>query len=357
MHRTKCVFFRTEGGGQFGYGHLQRCFVLSEYFFQRGLEPHFICANQESFLVKKLKRYPTHKIETSNSEGPGRLSEAFDAHQTLEIVKEYEGDPWVIVDHYGLAEAWEEIIRSHCLVAAIEDLQDRSHAVDVLISDQNIRDSNIKATPGGIKPRILGGPKFALMEADFCQPHTNTVLRPRKILVTYGASDPTGETEKAIKALQSVQAQLSRSRELAIEIIVGPSNAMYASIKELADRYGYSVRYAPDSLVGPVLAADIVLTAGGNTMLECIAAKRGALVTVTAENQSHVVSEWEQKKLIKVVGASSDVTSNNLAKAIYEFMLHAAEISARLLQSDEIDGQGAERIYDAINSIDRDCSK
>ena len=129
-----------------------------------------------------------------------------------------------MVDHYGLDESWEKGLRGHVdKIFAIDDLANTPHDCDVLLN-QNLLE-NLDNAYQGLAPhhcRKLLGPRFALLRPEFRK--TRETLRERdgiirRILVFFGGVDPTGETEKALEALE----MLGRP-EVAVDVVVGSNN-------------------------------------------------------------------------------------------------------------------------------------
>ena len=72
------------------------------------------------------------------------------------------------------------------------------------------------------------------------------------------------------------------------------------------------VHKALPSLEPLMREADLVLTAGGNSMVEALALRKPCIVTVTGDNQALVVGELDAEGVIRSLGVHATVTPDDV---------------------------------------------
>ena len=85
----------------------------------------------------------------------------------------------------------------------IDDCRNRRHVADILVSDTNARfDPTLNGCPR--MARELVGAQFALVDPEFAfsEETSISVESKKRLLVSYGGSDPTDETTKALEAVR-----------------------------------------------------------------------------------------------------------------------------------------------------------
>lgn len=164
--------------------------------------------------------------------------------------------------------------------------------------------------------------------------------RPRasakRVLVTTGATDPEGAGAAFAEA---VRAALPTAR---VRLIVGP----YAQAVETP---GVELVQAPDSLLGELLATDVCVTAGGQTLLEVAATGTPAVAVPLATNQR---AQTERAATADAVWLAAGEDAACVACAVASL---AEDASARERMSAcgqaLVDGYGALRIAYAIADL------
>ena len=237
----------------------------------------------------------------------------------------------VVVDSYTVRADEPGRFRAE-RVAAIDDLE-RNLAVDLLV-DPN---------PGGDPARrsaataTLIGPAHALVgpaPLDLARP--TVASTPSSVLVTLGAADGTGLGAE-------IAARLARLLpEVEVRLVVGPWGAPAPP--------GVAPVNAPEGLWSELAAADLVVTAGGVTMLESLLIGRPTLVVVTAQNQmraAHGAAESGAAALVPP-GAGPD----DIADAA---MLLTADACGRRSLAElgpiHVDGRGPSRVARALHAL------
>jgi spore coat polysaccharide biosynthesis predicted glycosyltransferase SpsG len=287
------------------------------------------------------------------SDGKG---EEWDALATLALVGEHPVVvSWIVLDSYVLGSKWEEIVRcgGHRILA-IDDLRDRVHDVDILVSDSGAPfDPALLA--GRQDVRVLNAPEFTLVDPEFkIDPESIEKRRgPMRLLVTYGGSDLTNETGVALQALESAGADVALAPVIGpADIVLGHTHSRKSSILKQSKAIPSAVIHQePESLAPLMKSADIILSSGGNSMVEAVAMRKPCLVTITSENQEFMTTKLQAHNLVRVAGRAKAVTPGSMLRAIASLVNDYAAFSAFLHRQTVIDLHGARRIVKVICEV------
>jgi len=357
MIPTCNVTFRVDASQEIGLGHLRRCLTLAGQLRDIGCKVRFVCRDQlglsiaplaASYIVCRLDR--GSRIVASSMLADEEL---WDADATLSVIGRDEVDTsWVVVDSYRLGRRWERKVRdAGHRVMVIDDFRDRMHHADLLVSDSEIPfDPALNERSGLV--RTLVGREYALIGPEYAHSDTPVSRRtgPKRLLVSYGGSDRTGETMKAITAVGSLRENAAACDLLGrVDVVVGQLNPVAEDIaRAVQGIQDVVVHMAPPGLAKLMRAADLFLTAGGNSMVEALALRKPCLVTVTGDNQALMVGQLAAEGMIRSLGAQHAVAPDDVAEGIVdiltEFEVFATHVASRPL----FDHLGAQRIAAAM---------
>ena len=321
---------RVDSSEVIGSGHLMRCLTLAERMREDGWEVHFICRDLPGSLAALVERQgfflhllPRHGHDAS-LEGYAAwltVSQEIDAAETSDVLQGIPSVGRLIVDSYALDSEWERRLRPLAReIFVIDDLANRSHDCDTLL-DQNFYRTMEKRYIGLVPPtcRLLLGPRHALLRREFCEARKTLRRRDgklRRILVFYGGSDQTCETEKAIAAL--LQMKLPG---VDVDVVVGGSNPRQEPIRSICDEHEFLHYHLQVSNMAELMAsADLALGAGGTTTWERCFLGLPAIVTAIAENQFEICRDCAEAGLIYYLGKWDEVTQEYIAAGIERFM-------------------------------------
>lgn len=211
------------------------------------------------------------------------------------------------------------------LVAAIDELG-RDLGVEIVIDP----------TPGATWPagahaqRGFAGAGYAIVASEFAQPPRPPRPQPQRVLVTLGASAAGAAARPLANALAD------RYPVLRVQAAVGP----WLDTEPLP---GVEFVSAPDGLVDVIRDADIVITAGGVTLLESCASARPTVVVPLAHNQRNAVA------FLARLGAARACELDEVPDVLGELL--ADEVGRDRLGRTAratIDGAGATRVAGAL---------
>ncbi len=326
---------RADASTSIGSGHVMRCLTLAHrlkkeknakvVFVMRDLPGNLIdVVEKQGFEVLKLS--PANQKYSLNGYGLWlTVPMEVDAQQTIELLQYYlqehscEVVDRLIVDSYALDEQWEQVLRPYCReIMVIDDLANRKHDCDIL-QDQNFY-LNKDVRYAGLVPercKMLLGPEYALLREEFYEAKKHLRKRDdtiKNILVFYGGSDLTNETEKAIKALVQLH---DEGYNFTADIITGVSNSRREKIKHLCSKNHFFHYYCQVSNMAEFMnKADLMLGAGGSTTWERLYMELPALVTAVADNQVKCCEECGKAGLIDYAGPANYVDIEQIYKYI-----------------------------------------
>lgn len=355
------VAIRADASLQIGTGHIMRCKMLADEWRGRHADVRFLCREYPGHLIPPLRDagypiavLPAPAISGSMRDG-GRndyaawlsVEQSNDARQTLEALGDFRPD-WLIVDHYGLDATWERLIKPRVgNVLVIDDLANRPHDCNVLL-DQNFF-ADMESRYSGLVPaqaRRLLGPRFALLRPEFRKARESLRERDgvvKRILVFFGGVDPTGETEKALEALRSLNLP-----DIAIDVVVGATNPRADDIRTRCSNMP-NVRFHRQvaNMAELMAASDFSLGAGGTSNWERCCVGLPSAVVVIAANQSKTTRDLAASGVLLALGSAAEDGAGRF-KAVLETVsgmhgpeqLHALQSASLAL----VDGRGADRV-------------
>jgi UDP-2,4-diacetamido-2,4,6-trideoxy-beta-L-altropyranose hydrolase len=355
------VAIRTDASLLIGSGHVMRCKTLAEELRKRGSEVLFICRNHRGALIPLLTEtdYSVMALPAPNSMNPIRpdmpddysawlgVEQSVDTQQTIEALGNFRPD-WLVVDHYGLDESWERKLREHVgKVFVIDDLVNRPHDCDVLLN-QNLLGDLDKAYESLVSDhcRKLLGPTFALLRPEFRKARETLRQRDgtiRRILVFFGGVDPTGETEKALDAIDQLDAP-----DIAVDVVVGANNPRAEIIQAICQGMpNVTFHQQVSNMAQLMAAADLTIGAGGTASWERCCLGLPSLVTIVADNQATPTSNLANSGGVMILGTSARLGTQDYLSAI----TNLEPEGLRQMQTtclDLVDGRGLERVILSI---------
>lgn len=344
------VLIRADASVAIGTGHVMRCLTLAQALREKGAAVAFLCRDLPGNLNSHIEQlgFRVHPIPLGEDEGWDE-----DARRTQATISNSGKHPdWIITDHYGLDARWESALRpfTHHIMA-IDDLADRSHDCDLLL-DQNSYAGQETAYAALIPPHAIQllGPKFALLRNEFAQ--MRATLKPRdgsvkRILVFFGGSDPSNETEKALAALAAPE-----FAEIALDVVVGASNPQRERISLLCiSRPNITFHCQASNMAELMARADLSVGAGGTTSWERMALGLPTLVISVAGNQEQIALHLAALGAQRYLGKAGDINTDQLRAALLECMHAPADCAAMSSIAMELaDGLGTTRVAGAMTA-------
>lgn len=311
--------FRTDVSVSIGTGHLMRCMTLAKALSQEGFDIVFVSAQLDDWSISEITKSGFDSLLISESHN----NQHEDALATIKALMKFSHNKpdWLILDHYGLGNDWEEVVRDsvkHIMV--IDDLADKKHSCELLLN-QNYYSSMEKMYEGLIPDTCvkLLGPKYALLRNEFLHVFNNQRARNgeiKRVLVFFGGSDEYDLTSTALTALLMFPATLFQ-----IDVIVGNSNPNKSHIKKITNSFDHiRVLTQVSNMAELMNSADVAIGATGATTWErCLL----GLPTITinfAHNQTPTSQYLHSVGAIDLLGWIDTVSAIDIANRIQYYL-------------------------------------
>lgn len=240
------IAIRVDGGTNIGFGHLYRALAIAQNIHSHDIT--FITNSADEFEIGRRflvkYHYPIVQI-TSDEHFINQLDEL-----KPDIVMND-----ILDTEYGYVE---EMKKRNIFVVNFEDLGPGNRIADIVINDLYPDIFPQENHWYGVEYSILN-PNFEMID-----PKNEPNEKVDHILLAYGGSDPSGLTEKALKAIE-----LSGYNQK-VTVVVGPGSVNLKEIKELAGNLSgqTTVLESVDNMAQLMKNANLALTSAGRTVTE-----------------------------------------------------------------------------------------
>ncbi|CAA7612350.1 putative Pseudaminic acid biosynthesis-associated protein PseG [Candidatus Terasakiella magnetica] len=338
------ILFRADASPGLGVGHVMRCLALAEALRRRGRDCRFACGSETLATVPALQDsgFPVTNLADDQGGDPQALMAAVAPPR------------WLVVDHYGLDEAYEQPLRSWAgRIAVIDDLADRNHACDLLLDQtagRRAEDYAALVPPGA---RVLTGPFHGLLRPGFAQARPMALERRRRmetvesILVSLGGTDPANATSLALDALARADLKCR------VVVVMGGAAPHLDEVRTRAARLDPPAEMRLDARDMPALlaAADLAIGASGGSAWERCCLGLPSLTVVSADNQREVARGLALAGAADVCGLDPAAMARALVRLAKDgtALRRMAEQAAALC-----DGDGAGRLAEMLLALESD---
>ena len=277
------VTFRTDASLEIGNGHVMRCLTLADALQRNGAQCRFICRAHAGHLMEQISQLGHEVVALPAPEFT--IGTAQDSDYSVWLGAEWQDDAdatrdalngvrpdWLIVDHYSLDIAWEQMLRAHCKkLMVIDDLANRDHDCEMLL-DQNLgRQGSDYGKHVPPKCRLMIGPRYALLKPGFFTLRAESLARRetpqlKTILVAMGGVDRTDVTSRVLLALKACSLPV----HIRISVVMGPNAPWVNRVKELAASMPWQteVRVGVSDMARIMADSDLAVGAAGSSAWE-----------------------------------------------------------------------------------------
>jgi len=333
--------FRADASEEIGGGHVMRCLTLAATLAESGWHVGFAVNSEALSVVPSLVESVADILVLGEHDEVAALAERWP-----------DGVKLLVVDHYGRDVSFEQRCRPWAArLLAIDDLANRCHEVDFLLDQTHGRNESDYRALAGPTCRLLLGARFALLRPQFqaCRSpalaRRESADRARRLLISFGATDSTGVTMLALRAV--VQA----CSALCADVVIGAFSRDSEEIHRLAASMSptVSVHRSVCDMASLMMQADIAVGACGTTSWERCCLGLPTLVIVTAENQRQIAQHLSTAGAIEFVGDVGAVSADTLANRIRALGDDPSRLRTMARVAKTIcDGQGAARVRAAL---------
>ena len=254
----------------------------------------------------------------------------------------------VVVDSYRVDGAELEELHGRCAgtgrrLVVIDDLADRDFPADVVVN-QNLGAERL-AYPRAA--RVLAGPRHALLRPVFPAGRAAGLAavaalpdRPRRVLVLFGGTDVTGTAQTAALAALAafpaaqVRVVLPTAQVPRAELLTEPRATVLRPLAMVHEE---------------MLAADLVVSAGGTTLWELCCLARAVAVVAVADNQVPTYDEMVAGGHVLPAGRRPATSPSALATRLAELVAPAGTLRRVARSAATVtDGAGCARVADVL---------
>ena len=331
------VVIRVDAGPEIGLGHLLRIRPIAEGLIRSGATVEIV--------GRGISTEASAGLEWTVRQLDGRVAgEAPDLAQTISLLGMTAPD-LVVVDHYDLGEAWELGMSRRfpeAKIVALDDLFNRTHAVEVLV-DPNLGVSGPRLVSQG-PGRALVGPAYAPLPAEYGEPAEERPpdALPPRVLVSLGG----GRSGLVAPLAQAIVAE-QHLRDIDFEFVVPDETERAVVARILEGRLECTVHGRVPTLRPLLERADLVIGAGGTSAWQRLRLGRPSVMVALADNQLRTAEALRDLGLARWVeqGSNPCAVTSALVDALEDSALfHRARTHGPLL----VDGRGVDRILLAL---------
>ncbi len=318
------IFFRVDSSVKIGTGHVMRCLTMAKRLQEKGAQVSFICRDLKGNINEMIQSqgFTLYELNTSGEDFDWKK----DAEMTSHILQQQQKINWLIIDHYDIDIKWESTLRADVQkIMVIDDLANRPHECDILL-DYNFYIQAEKRYDGLVPPRTLKllGQNYLTLRDEFIKARKNLNKNYdsiNRLLISFGGTDETNETLKALKAVEQF------SHPLTVDVVVGATNEHQALIKDWCSKYQYVNYHSQvDDMATLMKHADVAIGAGGSSSYERCYLGLPTLVIETATNQRELIHSLQTYGVIHFLGEAKDVSEADITHTLQNMIKNKALI-------------------------------
>lgn len=350
------IAFRVDASREIGTGHVKRMLSLAKAVRALGGDVVFLWryleldsgANFSAAGFEHVRLSPPAQPLVPSDDAPAHASwagvgPAQDIADCVAALAERTIE-WMIVDHYAFDARWHNAMRDRlgCRICAIDDLADRPLAADIVV-DHNYADDH-RAKYAAVSPaaRILGGPRFALLDEIYRDaPRYEFSREVASIGVFMGGADSSNSTRNVLDALEM------SGFDGRVEVVTTHANRHLPALeRRLATMPQMVLATDLPDLSGFFARHDLQIGAGGGATWErcCIGAP--SLGIVVAENQRAALQPLADAGVLPMCDRPDAAAITDRLAAIVADPDIRADYARRARAL--VDGRGAERVALAL---------
>ena len=319
------VVILTEGGKDYGFGHVARCSSIYQAFQYYGISPKFVVNGDES--VKSI------------------LSD-IDV-EIIDWVEDYsfisEADIVVIDSYFADLDFYNKLSENIPLVVYVDDNNRLDYPKGIVINGTlDVSNMNYSQREN---IEYLVGKEYIPLRKDFWNlPKLKINDSIENILITMGGNDLRNLTPKLLKLLNDSFPDVNK------KVIIADSFNNVNEIESLK-KDNVELIYSPSSseIIKVMDSVDLAISASGQTLYElaCIGVPTIAIGII--DNQKNNIKNWMNQGFIEYVGCWSDENLlNNVLNKIEYLQDKNIRYDKRLLGIQAVDGKGSLKIVKNI---------
>ncbi|HDZ73842.1 MAG TPA: UDP-2,4-diacetamido-2,4,6-trideoxy-beta-L-altropyranose hydrolase [Aurantimonas coralicida] len=342
---TGTAVFRCDASQTIGGGHVVRCMALAAALREAGWAVRFAVSDATPRTVREL-----------GDAFPASLTGLrCDSSDSARLRAEWpEGIDLLVVDHYGLGEAFEQAAGGWARrILVIDDFPNRRHHCTHLVDTTHGRRAEDYAglVPSGAK--LMCGSSYAMLRGPFRRRRASGPLKAGgdrlAALVTFGMTDAPNATGITLAGLLPLAGMID------VVVVLGASAPHAATVADLLRGGAPFWRLVTDADAATMAAltaeADLVIGAPGSASYERCCLGKPALLLQLADNQAGNAASLVAAGAAELLGGIPGVTAADVEKAVRRLEGDRDRLTAMGSAAAKItDGRGVERIVAALEA-------
>ena len=319
------VVILTEGGGDFGFGHVARCSSIYQAFLEYNIFPKFIIKGDDS--VKSILNDVSFKIN--------------DWLKNADSLKEFD---IVIIDSY-LADLdfYEKVSKKVSLVVYIDDINRLNYPKGIIVNGT----LDVAGMNYAERDEIIYflGKEFIPLRSNFWNvSKLNVNENIENILITTGGNDIRDLTPKILDLLTTNYPNAIK------KVIIADSFENISEIESLKNE-NVELIYSPDSkkMLEVMSNVDLAISASGQTLYELACVGVPTIAIGIIDNQKNNIKNWQKIDFIEYAGCwNNKRLLDNILEKIEYLKNKDVRKSKNLIGTQTINGKGSLNIVKNI---------
>ena len=355
----KNLFIRVDSSPEIGIGHMMRCLTLAQELKNNFDKVIFLTRKDSDDFTETIMEngFKVVLLPTQIIKPPKNIHELNNYSDIIKnLITTYTRNKnYLLIDHYDIDSAFELSLKNTFeKIFVIDDLANRKHNCDLLIDQNYYRDLNHryeKLIPNNAI--TLLGPKYAIIRSEFRSVNKKIIKKNsqvKKILVSFGGSDPTNECKKTLDALCSIE-----NSQFEIIVVAGIYNHKFEQLQKLYEKYSSIKIYRHvNDLSRLMLDSDLFIGAGGTTTWERLYMGLPSIVTIISNDQKESIEFLSDMGHVINLGLAKNVTTETHVQAFQKLnpdLIYSMSLNNQKL----VDGNGCSRIKKQIIELINDA--
>jgi UDP-2,4-diacetamido-2,4,6-trideoxy-beta-L-altropyranose hydrolase len=286
--QNKKLTVLTEGGRNFGFGHLSRCISISEYFKKAGVITEYIVDGDDS-IQQMLKNQSFVLMDWLNKKS---------------VLQKLQQSSFILIDSLRISgEQIKEIQQLDANIIYIDDEKRKNILDKGFVLDWTVlSDKKNYFFPKKENVTYLLGSKYTPLRRHFkFKDRINISNKVENIFVSFGGSDVRNLTPKVLGLLVEHYPKLKKS------IVVGDGFTNLETLKLVQDENTTLIYNAGDKKMSSLMKnSDIAISSGGQTLYELTCLGIPTIAILMIENAREDTEGWNKIGSIDYIGNFDD---------------------------------------------------
>jgi UDP-2,4-diacetamido-2,4,6-trideoxy-beta-L-altropyranose hydrolase len=341
----KTIAIRADASPLIGVGHIARCVALAEAWIDLGGDAILVACGPRATLDALAGAIPLRWLGADVDILPD------DSARFLSVAREARATV-AVIDSYRHSFTWEATARDAGLtVLAIDDLASRQHDCDfILDTSVTIDDTDLYRDKIADDAICLLGASYVLLRRAFrlARFSPRPVGPVRRILISFGGTDPQDHTSSALDALEC-----TGTTGMVIDVVASSSNPHLPTLRDrIAACANVAIHVDTPEMPRLMAAADLGIGAAGSTAWERCRAGLPALMAEVADNQYGIAKWLRAEGVVRCVSGEGESFTKNLTKSLSAALADSDWRSSASHHAMElVDGLGAVRVSQRLMGL------